>query len=50
MELPPEAYEEFRKLLEANGIILSDDLLRQEADQWLKLYRSVVYLDEEGND
>lgn len=50
MQLPPEAYEEFRKLLEDEGIFLSDDLLKQEADRWFKLYRSVVYSDEDSHD
>jgi hypothetical protein len=50
MELPPEAYEEFQKLLEEQGIFMSDDLLKQEANQWFELYRSVVYSNEESND
>lgn len=50
MALPPEAYEEFRKLLEEQGIFMSDDLLKQEADQWSDLYRWVVYGDEDGDD
>ena len=41
MDLPDEAYEEFRKLLEEQGIFMSDDLLKQEAYQWLHLYRVV---------
>jgi hypothetical protein len=50
MELPPEAYEEFRQLLEDQGIFMSDDLLKQAADDWFRLYRVVEYPPEDSHD
>ena len=50
MELPPEAYEEFRFILQKYGVVLSESELRKEAEAWLRLYNIVVYPDRGSHD
>lgn len=50
MELPPEAYEEFRCILQKYGVVLSESELRKEAEAWLRLYGIVVYPEKDNHD